>query len=1140
MESLPPYFDSERFNTNAFQSTDFLTKQEADLLYMPINVALNLGYILGVTPGVAQASKALVLDSSLNIATINSLTSTTLNSTTLNSTTLNSTTLNSTTCNSSYINATTQIKLANSSSTIFDELAATSLSGVVLYNNTGTNGELNSNAISFLNSTSSISTTPPNASITMIKTSLGDSTGHLVFHTKSGILNTSRCSERMRIQDTGFIGINTFVSNKQLSINNSTGQCLRLIYNNTAGTETLYTDLTVDSSGNYVITPILNILSSKSLILTSDTSYLSITSTTNSVQGRISTITSGTNQVTIGSYSNHQLTILTNNTSRLEITNTGFLSVNTTRTNNRQLTLNHTTGQCLRFIYNDSATLWSDLWISSVGNLVLSPYNDITTTKSIEITSNTKMFNLLSASTLSGYIMDFRIFHDITLGTYIGNNSPHNLIVMCAGLECLRFDGVSGNAGFNTTDTYRAVTINSPVGYNLRLLYNNANYSELLTNSAGDLLLSGSSDIVNIVNHNGSTKGLKLGGTLITSTATQLNYCNVVPGTATASKALVLDSSLNISTINSLTSTTLSSTTCNTTNFSTTNFTLNGTVITSSGTELNYNDITTLGIAQASKTLTSNSSLNTTGINLLNCTTLQVNSSLTDSQVNIQKDQNDFTTLTIKNDNTTLTTAGTQICFGVYRDVSTTHRGAVIRCVNDFSFGSSMANKLEFWVQPGSTSIGSLVCTMTRALDLEMASGNDVQVLDTGLLKMKSTAGGNTITMQNDAGNGKMILNGNGYFLIASGTTSNQILRLGGSFADYLDFSAVSSTYRISTSGSSYPLVLSCNNDANQIYINTTGVGIQNSSPAVDLDVTGIIKCSSYLIIGDTYDANRSICAMKSTIGNGGYNYINLGKALSNYNSAEISYHHSSDGATANYLLLSMYGLSSTFSVTGNNRVGVNTTTPICNLEIGASTLQSTASSFGYLSSSGSGTGTGFTNRPFSLLTSSGILVSSGEIDVLSDVRLKKNITLLDKENIINFMENIKPIKFNYKIDENNVNHIGFRAQDFIKYGFLELINSYKINEDNGEYKYLDEEIIQCSNGKEFKISQGCKISLNELGIIPLNTCAIQLLNNKIKELEGDLEEVIEQLNILTEEDEKKDKRLDELELKINKIFNNK
>jgi len=76
--------------------------------------------------------------------------------------------------------------------------------------------------------------------------------------------------------------------------------------------------------------------------------------------------------------------------------------------------------------------------------------------------------------------------------------------------------------------------------------------------------------------------------TPVTSTQAQLNTTNVTAGTATASKAVVLDASKNISTINQLTATTLV----------TTNFTLGGTAITSTGAELNILDGVTATTAE--------------------------------------------------------------------------------------------------------------------------------------------------------------------------------------------------------------------------------------------------------------------------------------------------------------------------------------------------------------------------------------------------------------------------------------------------------------------------------------------------------------------------------------------------------------
>ena len=95
-----------------------------------------------------------------------------------------------------------------------------------------------------------------------------------------------------------------------------------------------------------------------------------------------------------------------------------------------------------------------------------------------------------------------------------------------------------------------STSINNPNSF---YLYDNiSSLYRLIVNSSGSL---------NIVNHNGSSTGLQLNGVLVTATATKLNYNDIVTiGTAEASKALILDSSRNISNINSLTASNLTGT----------------------------------------------------------------------------------------------------------------------------------------------------------------------------------------------------------------------------------------------------------------------------------------------------------------------------------------------------------------------------------------------------------------------------------------------------------------------------------------------------------------------------------------------------------------------------------------------------
>ena len=66
MNSLPPVFSPSIFNTNAFQGSIYITKEDADRLYLSISAGKNLG-LLDVTPGAVTANKALVFDSNASI-----------------------------------------------------------------------------------------------------------------------------------------------------------------------------------------------------------------------------------------------------------------------------------------------------------------------------------------------------------------------------------------------------------------------------------------------------------------------------------------------------------------------------------------------------------------------------------------------------------------------------------------------------------------------------------------------------------------------------------------------------------------------------------------------------------------------------------------------------------------------------------------------------------------------------------------------------------------------------------------------------------------------------------------------------------------------------------------------------------------
>jgi len=76
---------------------------------------------------------------------------------------------------------------------------------------------------------------------------------------------------------------------------------------------------------------------------------------------------------------------------------------------------------------------------------------------------------------------------------------------------------------------------------------------DLTIDASGNDINLGASDNLNIVAHNGGTKGLYLGGVLVQPTAYEINYLKVNPGLVSSSHALVVDASKSIAGINALT-----------------------------------------------------------------------------------------------------------------------------------------------------------------------------------------------------------------------------------------------------------------------------------------------------------------------------------------------------------------------------------------------------------------------------------------------------------------------------------------------------------------------------------------------------------------------------------------------------------
>ena len=235
----------------------------------------------------------------------------------------------------------------------------------------------------------------------------------------------------------------------------------------------------------------------------------------------------------------------------------------------------------------------------------------------------------LTASQLTGTLQTAAQPNITSVGTLLGLDIDGSF----TGLATL---------GIATTTAGRTLVVNSDVGNCIQLCYDTTSgtantYVDMLVSSAGDLTVTASGGNVNISSHNGTDKGLKLGGTLVVSTADQINYLSgSTPGAASGGKALIFDFSRNVNNINNLTASQLTGTlqtaaqpninSVNVLNIanhngSTLGLQLNNTLVTATATELNYVD-TTPGTAEASKALVLDSGGNIAGLTSLSATDL--------------------------------------------------------------------------------------------------------------------------------------------------------------------------------------------------------------------------------------------------------------------------------------------------------------------------------------------------------------------------------------------------------------------------------------------------------------------------------------------------------------------------------------
>jgi hypothetical protein len=156
---------------------------------------------------------------------------------------------------------------------------------------------------------------------------------------------------------------------------------------------------------------------------------------------------------------------------------------------------------------------------------------------------------------------------------------------------------------------------------------------------------------------------------------------------------------------------------------------------------------------------------------------------------------------------------------------------------------------------------------------------------------------------------------------------------------------------------------------------------------------------------------------------------------------------------SADFLEIKNISGTALISVTSSGYVGIGTTNPQAALDVEVSGPSQTITGFGELNASGTiGYYSGGGPVTPSIQTSNQIL-SSGEIDVVSDRRVKEEIVNIDPQKAMKFLNEAKPVFFRWKKNKNY--SFGFIAQDLLKMGFAPLV---QIDPDEKMEKTVEED----------------------------------------------------------------------------------
>jgi len=500
---------------------------------------------------------------------------------------------------------------------------------------------------------------------------------------------------------------------------------------------------------------------------------------------------------------------------------------------------------------------------------------------------------------------------------------------------------------YNSTQFSSLQTIQGRVLFDTTLKslrYNNAtNYNNIIvakdtSNNLTDINNITIGGNTNISNHNGSTTGLVLGGTLVTASAAQLNYNNVVAGTAAATSSLVLDANRNITNINTLSATTINTTQLNNLNLNTTgNVGINTSALTY-GLEVNQATGKCLRLSYNNSNGTATSYANLT---VSSTGTLSITAVGTAASVNIAN--HNGSTLGLQLAGTLVTSSAVQLN---YANVVPGTASATAALVLDSSRNITNINNM--------TSTGTLTSNLVNVVNSATASTNVITAYQASL----ASAASNTISFGQSAVNynaGQLVFN-----YVGSASTSNTVgIALYGQ-ASAFTVSGLGNANIVNHNGSTTGLQLGgtlVTSTAVQLnYLNVTpGTAAVTSAVVLDAsrNITNMnnITSTGIITLANTATASTTlISALESGLTTGLSNYVAFGQAATNNNSAQLAFNYVGAGSTSNSIGISLYGQASTFTMNGLGNVNiVNHNGSTTGLQLAGTLVTSTAAQLNYV-----------------------------------------------------------------------------------------------------------------------------------------------------------------------------------------------